>query len=105
MYAYWVYVPRKRPPFSARNFCSGAYHFHKFPPNPFRSITILLFVADFAVPETIIFFNPFRSITILHFLEDFAVRETVIFRKRSAAPRVSNRPERQRQTRPGNSGE
>ena len=49
------YVPRERPTFSALNFRSGAYHFHKFPPNPFRSITILHFLADFAVPETIIF--------------------------------------------------
>ena len=51
MYAYW-----ERPPFSAMNFRSGAYHFHKFLlKNPFRSITILNFLADFAVPETIIF--------------------------------------------------
>ena len=55
----------ERPPFSALNFRSGAYNFHKLPPkNPFRSITILHFLADFAVPETIIFkkkinFNPF----------------------------------------------
>ena len=49
------YVPQERPPFSALNFHSGAYNFHKLPKNPFRSITILLFWADFAVPETIIF--------------------------------------------------
>ena len=49
------YVPRERPPFSALNFRSGAYHFHKLPKNPFRSITILYVLADFAVPETIIF--------------------------------------------------
>ena len=49
------YVPRERPPFSALKFRSGAYNFHKFPKNPFRSITILHFLADFAVPETIIF--------------------------------------------------
>ena len=30
MYAYWD-VPRERPSFSALNFRSGAYHFHKFP--------------------------------------------------------------------------
>ena len=59
------YVPRERPPFSALNFRFGAYHLHKFPKNPFRSITILHFLADFAVPETIIFkislisINPF----------------------------------------------
>ena len=55
MYAYFGYVPHERPPFSALNFRSGAYHFHKFPKNLFRSITILHFLADFAVPETIIF--------------------------------------------------
>ena len=49
------YVPRKRPPFSALNFHSGTYHFHKLPKNLFRSITILHFLADFAVPEIIIF--------------------------------------------------
>ena len=54
------------PPFSALSFRSGAYHFHKLPKNPFRSITMLHFLADFAVPETIIFlffsfFNPFIS--------------------------------------------
>ena len=49
------YVPQERPPFSALNFRSGAYHFHKFPKNLFRSITILHILADFAVPETIIF--------------------------------------------------
>ena len=49
------YVPRERPPFSALNFRFGAYHFHKITKNPFRSITILIFLADFAVPETIIF--------------------------------------------------
>ena len=48
------YVPRERPPFSALNFRSGAYHIHKLPKNPFRSITILHFLADFAAPETII---------------------------------------------------
>ena len=48
-------VPRERPPFSALNFRSGTYNFHKLPRNPFRSITILHFLADFAVPEAIIF--------------------------------------------------
>ena len=48
------YVPFERPPFSALNFCSRAYHFHKWPPpppkkkkkkkNPLRSITILQFL-------------------------------------------------------------
>ena len=49
------YVPRERPPFSALNFRSGAYNFNKLPQNLFRCITILHFLADFAVPETIIF--------------------------------------------------
>ena len=49
------YVPRERPPFSALNFRSGAYHNHKLPQIPFRSITILHVWADFAVPETTIF--------------------------------------------------
>ena len=35
------YVARERPPFSALNFHSGAYHFHKLPKNRFRSITII----------------------------------------------------------------
>ena len=47
------YVPRERPPFLALNFRSAAYNFHKLQKNPFRSITILHFLADF--PETIIF--------------------------------------------------
>ena len=41
------YVPRERPPFSALNFRSGAYHFHKLPKYPFRSITILHFFGGF----------------------------------------------------------
>ena len=50
------YVPRERPPFSALNFRSGAYHFHKLPKN--QSVPEhhhFTFLADFAVPETIIF--------------------------------------------------
>ena len=35
------YVPRERPPFSALNLRSGAYHFHKFSNISLRSITIL----------------------------------------------------------------
>ena len=63
------YVPQERPPFSALNFRSGAYNFHKFPKNPFRSISFsqiskksvpehhhfTFFWRIFAVPETIIF--------------------------------------------------
>ena len=54
MYAYWVCAARETP-ISALNFRSGAYNFYKLAKNPFRSITILLFLADFAVRETIIF--------------------------------------------------
>ena len=54
MYAYWVCATRENPIFSPE-FHSGVYHFHKLPKNLFRSITILNFLADFAVPETIIF--------------------------------------------------
>ena len=76
------YVPRERPPFSALNFRSGAYNFHKLPKkNPFRTITILHFLADFAVPETIIF-----KISLI---------STRSFASRRAAQRVSSRPERQ----------
>ena len=50
VYMHIGYVPRERPPFSALNFRSGAYHFHKCQNIPLRSITILLFFL--AVPET-----------------------------------------------------
>ena len=59
------YVPRERPTFSALNFHSGAYHFHKFPKYLFQSITILHFLADFAVPETIIYKNFFNFNTFI----------------------------------------
>ena len=77
------YVLHERPPFSALNFCSGAYHFHKLPTNLFRSITILHILADFAVPETIIFKISFIS------------SPPTAGSLRSAALRVSSRPERQ----------
>ena len=83
------YVPRERPPFSALNFRSGAYHFHKFPQNPFRSITILHFLADFC-----------RS-GDHHFQNFFNFNPFIASHGRlspNAAPRVS-------QTRPGSSGE
>ena len=41
MYMHIGYVPRERPPFSALNFRSGTYHFHKCQNIPLRSITIL----------------------------------------------------------------
>ena len=50
------YVPRERPPFSALNFRSGAYNFHKLPQK--KSVPEhhhFTFLADFAVPETIVF--------------------------------------------------
>ena len=59
------YVPRERPPFSALNIRSGAYHFHELPKNPFRSITILHFLADYFCRsgdhqfQNVFNFNPF----------------------------------------------
>ena len=48
-------MPRERPPFSALNFRSGPYHFHKFPKKSVPEHHHFTFVlADFAVPETII---------------------------------------------------
>ena len=107
MYAYCMGMCRARDPhFQPWISVPEHYHFHKFLPNPFRFITIF-FLADFAVSETTIFKNPFRSITILHFWGGFCRSGDRHFpnAKRSAAPRVNSRPERQRQTRPGNSGE
>ena len=46
---------RAKDPHFQPEFPFRAYHFHKLPKNPFRSITILYVLADFAVPETIIF--------------------------------------------------
>ena len=43
------YVPQTRPQISAMNFRSGAYHFHKLPKNPFRSITMLHFWRIFKI--------------------------------------------------------
>ena len=77
------YVPRERPPFSAPNFRSGAYNFHKWPKNPVRSITILYF----AVPETIIF-----KISLISTRSSPPTAGSA--RKRWAAPRVSGRPDR-----------
>ena len=56
-------MPRERPPFSALNFRSGAYHFHKWPKNPVRSITVLLFFCrsgDHHV-QNFFNFNPFTA--------------------------------------------
>ena len=57
MYAYFVRMcsARETPIFSPE-FLFRSISFSQFPPNPFRVITILLFWADFAVPETIFFF-------------------------------------------------
>ena len=67
MYAYWVCAARETPIFS--------------PEFPFQSISF----SQITKKKT------FRSITILNFLADFAVSETIIFKiffhaKRSAAP-------------------
>ena len=81
------YVPRARPPFSALNFRSGEYHFHKlpYPPKKKRSgaSPFYFFLADFAVPETIIL-----QISLI------STRSSAQ-PLRSAAPRVSGRPEHQ----------
>ena len=56
MYAYWVCAVRETPIFSPEfPFRSISFHFHNLPKNLFRSITILHFLPDFHVPETIIF--------------------------------------------------
>ena len=57
------YVLHKRPPFSALNFSSRAYHFHKLQNISFRSITILVArqLHLFAVPDTIVFKISFPS--------------------------------------------
>ena len=45
IYVHIGYVPLERPPFSALNFRSRAYHFHKWHKNPeLRSIIILQFL-------------------------------------------------------------
>ena len=89
------YVPRERPPFSALNFRSGTYHFHKLPKNPFRSITILQFLADFAVPETIIFKISFISTRSSPPTAGSARTQSIRQRRGLAAG----------QTRPGSSGD
>ena len=53
MHIGYVCAVRETPIFSPEY--PFRYHFHKLPKNLFRSITILHFLADFAVPETIIF--------------------------------------------------
>ena len=81
------YVPRERPPFSALNFRSGAYHFHKLP--------------KISVPEHHHFYIFWR---ILPFPETIIFKISLISTRSSpptagsaanAAPRVSSRPERQ----------
>ena len=55
MYAYWVCAARETPIFSPE-FPFRSISFSQITPkNLFRSITILNFLADFAIPETIIF--------------------------------------------------
>ena len=104
------YVPRERPPFSALNFCSGALSFSQISPKcvpVIRFITISFFLADFAVSETTIFFKSVPEHHHITFLGGFCRSGDSHFpnAKRSVAPRANSRPEHQRQTRPGNSGE
>ena len=89
MYAYCVCAARETPIFSPE-FPFRAYHFHKLPKNPFRSITILHFFRGFCRSgdhnfQNFFNFNPF--IASHGRLSPNAAR--------SAAPRVSSRPERQ----------
>ena len=85
------------------NFRSGAYHFHKLPKNPFRSITILHFLPDFAVPETIIFkislistrsSPPTAAAQRVRQRRGLAAVPEIRIFKRSAAQRVSGRSRR-----------
>ena len=83
------YVPQKRPPFSALNFRSGAYHFNKFP--------------NKSVPEHhhFPFFGGFCRSGDHHFQNFFNFNPFIASHGRlspNAAPRVS-------QTRPGSFGE
>ena len=60
------YVPLERPLFLTLNFCSGAYHFHKFMAEIFRSRASQFLVARqifyiFAGPETTVFKISFCS--------------------------------------------
>ena len=84
------YVPRERPPFSALNFRSGSYHFHKLPQK--------------SVPEHhhFTYFGGFCRSGDHHFQNVFNFKPFIAShgrfspnKKRSAAPRVSGRPERQ----------
>ena len=84
IYMHIGYVPGERPSFSALNFRSRAYRFYKWPKNP--GITILHFL-PFRIPSIIFqnFFNFNQFIASHGRLSPNA--------KRSAAPRVSGRPE------------
>ena len=60
------YVPRERPPFSALNFCSRAYHFHKMTTyivHVFRSgaFTLLYFQAILRRPRSAYCSQPERK--------------------------------------------
>ena len=82
------YVLRERPPFSALNFRSGAYHFHKLPRIRSGASPFYIFwrILPFRRPSfsKILFFQP------VHRLPRPAQPERFAF-LRSAAPRVSGR--------------
>ena len=82
---HYMYVPRERPPFSALNFRSGAYHFHKLP--------------KISVPEHhhFTFFGGFCRSGDHNFQNFFNFNPFIAFYGRLSpnAPRVSGRPERQ----------
>ena len=85
MYAYWVCAARETPIFSSEfRWISVPEHniFTNFPQirsgsSPFLNL------GGFCRSGEHHFKNSFRSITILHFLEEFAVPESIIFRTQS----------------------
>ena len=87
MYAYWVCAARETPIFSPE-FLFRSISFSQIYPKSVPEHSPFYFfwrILPFRRPS--FFLNPFRSITILHFLADFAVRETVIFRTQSVRQR------------------
>ena len=100
MYAYWVCAARESP-ISSPEFPFRSISFSQITQkNPFRSITILLlfFLADFAVPETIIFKISLISTRSSPPTAGSARTQSVRQRRGLAAGQSAS------QTRPGSSG-
>ena len=95
-YAYWVCAARETPIFSPE-YPFGAYSFHQ--KNPFRIITILNILVDFAVPETIIFKISLISTRSSPPTAGSARTQSVRQRRGLAAGQSAS------QTRPGSSGD